>query len=150
MTRKIQEAYLALKLEKKYDKDKILETYLNVIYFGNGSYGIENAAETFFNKSASELTLAESATLAGLIKSPRTYSPIHNPQKCIERRNLVLLNMLNDGVISEEQYNLAVATPLEVVESTDYNSTLNKQILDEAMTILNLCETDISTSGYKI
>ncbi len=150
MTRKIQEAYLALKLEKKYDKNKILETYLNVIYFGNGSYGIENAAETFFNKSASELTLAESATLAGLIKSPRTYSPIHNPQKCIERRNLVLLNMLNDGVISEKQYNLAVATPLEVVESTDYNSTLNKQILDEAMTILNLSETDISTSGYKI
>lgn len=150
MSRKIQEAYLSLKLEKQYDKDKILETYLNVIYFGNGAYGIESAAETFFNKSASELNLAESATLAGLIKSPRTYSPINNSEKCVERRNLVLLNMYEDEKISKQEYEEAISTPLSVVENTNHNSTLNKQVVDEAMDILDLSEKDISTSGLRI
>ena len=90
MTRKIQEAYLALKLEKQYTKSQILETYLNVIYFGNSAYGLESASQTYFDKSAKDLTIAESATLAGLIKSPRTYSPLHNPEKCKSRRDLVL------------------------------------------------------------
>lgn len=90
LSRKVQEAYLAIKLEQKYPKEKILETYLNVIYFGNGAFGIENAARSFFDKPARELTLAESATLAGIIKSPKTYSPTQNKEKCLERRNLVL------------------------------------------------------------
>lgn len=150
MTRKIQEAYLALKLEKQYTKSQILETYLNVIYFGNSAYGLESASQTYFDKSAKDLTIAESATLAGLIKSPRTYSPLHNPEKCKSRRDLVLKNMLDDKIITQTEYNEAISTPLIALDLDDINHILNKQILQEATKILDISETDISTSGYKI
>ncbi len=149
LTRKIQEAYLATKLEKKYSKNEILETYLNVIYFGNSAYGIENASLVYFGHPAKELTLDESAILAGLIKSPKTYSPLLNPEKCLERRNLVLKNMLDDEVITLDEYNNAIEKSI-VVTNNSYNNNFNKIILDEAMSILNLSETDISTMGFKI
>ena len=149
MSRKIQEAYLALKLETMYDKNKILETYLNVIYFGNGAYGIENASNIFFDKSATELTLAESATLAGIIKSPKTFSPISNADNCIERRNLVLKNMLDDGKISTNEYEIAINEPLEV-NTKFQGANFLKEIYAEATENLNLSERDISNSGYKI
>ncbi len=149
LTRKIQEAYLATQLEKKYSKDDILETYLNVIYFGNGAYGIESASQNYFGHSAKDLTLDESAILAGLIRSPRTYSPILNPETCINRRNLVLKNMLDDQIIDEDTYNNSITKPLKLELSQNENN-LNKIILDEAIKILDLSERDVSTMGFRI
>ncbi len=150
LSRKIQEAYLAIKLEQEYNKQEILETYLNVIYFGNGSYGIENATQNYFGHSAKDLTLAESATLAGLIKSPKKYSPIFNKENCISRRNLVLKNMLDDNKISPTEYETARSEPLNALNQVNSMEIFNKVVLDEAMKILNLNETDVSTKGYKI
>ena len=149
LTRKIQEAYLATQLEKKYSKDDILETYLNVIYFGNGAYGIESASQNYFGHSAKDLTLDESAILAGLLRSPRTYSPILNPETCINRRNLVLKNMLDDQIIDEDTYNNSITKPLKLELSQNENN-LNKIILDEAIKILDLSERDVSTMGFRI
>ena len=149
LARKIQEAYLATKLEKKYSKDDILETYLNVIYFGNGAYGIESAAQSYFGHSAKELTLDESAILAGLIRSPRTYSPILNPENCINRRNLVLKNMLGDKIIDNSTYEEVIKKPL-TLNVTQNSNNLNKIVLDEAIEILGLSERDVSTMGFRI
>lgn len=93
-----------------------METYLNVIYFGENSYGIERAALTYFGKETKDLTLWEGATLAGIIKSPYTYSPVYNPENCLKRRNLVLSEMLKDKKISQAQYDEAVNMPLEIVD----------------------------------
>ncbi len=150
LSRKIQEAYLATQLERKYTKDEILETYLNVIYFGNSSYGIESASQNYFGHSAKDLTLAESATLAGLIKSPKKYSPIYNKENCIERRNLVLKNMYEDKKISIDEYEEAKIAPLNIINNSNATENFNRIIIDEAMKILNLSETDVSTMGYKI
>ena len=110
--RKIKEVMLTLKLEKEFSKDDILETYLNVIYFGNSSYGIESASKTYFNKEAKDLSLAEAATLAAIIKSPRNYSPFYNLENSEKRRNLVLSEMLKDGYISTQDYQTAKNSPI--------------------------------------
>jgi len=150
LSRKIQEAYLATKLEDKHSKEEILETYLNVIYFGNGAYGIENASNVYFNKSARNLTLSESATLAGIIKSPKSYSPTGNPKNCLSRRNLVLKNMLADGKISNKEFENALKQKLSVNSGVSTNYNYTETVLQEASQILNKSELDISRSGYKI
>lgn len=108
LKRKVAEIKITLQLEKKYSKNKILELYLNTIYFGKGAYGIESASKTYFNKSASNLTLSESATLAGIIKAPSNFQPYENYGACINRRNLVLKSMLKCGYITESEYNIEV------------------------------------------
>ena len=150
INRKIKEAYLAINLEKKFNKDKILESYLNSIYFGNGAYGIENASLTYFNKTAKELTIAESATLAGIIQSPHNYSLITNLDKCISRRNLVLKNMLTDKYITQSEYNEALNEKPTISLKYDNNDLLKQRIIEEAMSILKLSEKDIANSGLKI
>ncbi len=112
ISRKVREAYIAMELEKMYSKDDILMMYLNTIFYGQGAYGIEAAAETFFGKSAADVTLVEAATLAGLPQSPTSYNPMVNPDLALERRNLVLGNMLRNEDITQEQYDEAIATPL--------------------------------------
>ncbi len=102
--RKLKEIKLATMLEKKYDKDKILETYLNTIYFGEGCYGIKNASERFFGKSLVDLTINDGALLAAVIKAPSVYSPYRNFEKCKRRKNTVLLEMKKQGYISESEY----------------------------------------------
>ncbi len=114
LKRKLQEIKLALNLEKEYTKDEILEMYLNSIYFGKGAYGIEDASKTYFNKSASNLTLNESAMLAGIIKAPNTYSPDTNYDLAIKRKNLVLKVMLNSGFITESEYNANVDKEIKI------------------------------------
>jgi len=99
--RKLKEAGYAIKIESVLSKDEILEAYLNNIYFGEGRWGIQNAARFYFGKDAAELTLAEGATLAGLLKAPSIYSPLNDPDKALERRNTVLSLMLEQGFISE-------------------------------------------------
>ncbi|MDT3700087.1 MAG: penicillin-binding protein 1A [Thermincola sp.] len=101
--RKLIEAWLAIQLEIKYTKKQILEMYLNQIYFGQGAYGIETAAQTYFGKAAASLDLAESALLAGLPKAPNTYSPFQNWQGAEARQDIVLNRMVEAGFISSEE-----------------------------------------------
>lgn len=101
--RKIKEAYLAFKMEINYSKDEILEGYLNTINYGNGVLGIENAAHYYFNKSASNLDLAESSMLAGIPKYPQEYSPINNIAAAKKRQKQILQNMVDEGYISKEE-----------------------------------------------
>ncbi len=116
LRRKVREAYLAIQMEKMYTKDQILMMYLNTIYFGHQAYGIQAASVTYFNKNANELTLAESATLAGLPQSPSNYDPLKDPELATRRRNIVLDRMLATGDITQEEYDEAVNTPLECHE----------------------------------
>lgn len=106
--RKIKEAILAQKIERELPKEKILELYLNQIYFGHGAYGIEVASQTFFGKHASELTISEAALLAGLPKAPSHYSPYRYPDVAESRRRYVLNRMLEDARISQEEFNSSI------------------------------------------
>ena len=150
--RKLDELVLTQKLEKQYTKNEILENYLNVIYFGNNSYGLEQASFNYFNKSASNLTISESALLAGIIKSPKKYSPLLNYENAKNRRNLVLNEMLKDKYISQEEYNVAinekvVLSPKNIAKEQKhyFNGTI-----DEACKILSLSEKDLMQGGYSI
>jgi penicillin-binding protein 1A len=107
LQRKIKEVLLARKIEKLYTKQQILEMYLNQIYFGHGAYGIQAAARTYFGKDADQLNLAEAAFLAGLPKAPTDYSPYLSPQRAKQRQGIVLGRMLEEGLISEDQYRQA-------------------------------------------
>lgn len=147
LNRKIIEIKLAKELEKKYEKDEILEKYLNTIYFGSNSYGISEAADNYFGKTPEELTLSEAATLAGLIKAPSSYSPFSDTGKCLKRRNTVLKEMLNQGFIEESEYINA--------ESSALNITYRGKIFDYSY--LAKKEADIilgdkvkNNRGYKI
>lgn len=102
--RKLKEAVLSIQIEKHYTKDEILGLYLNQVYFGTRAYGIEAASQTYFSKSAPELTISESALLASLPKAPSIYSPFKNPDKALERRRIVLQEMLKNQFITKQQY----------------------------------------------
>ncbi len=112
VSRKLKEFKLTRQLERKYSKKEILETYLNTIYFGHNCYGIANAAQVYFDKPASSLSLAESALLAGLVKAPNHYSPFKNPEKAYARRKTVLQLMLAQKSITENEYKNAVNADL--------------------------------------
>jgi penicillin-binding protein 1A len=112
--RKLVEGSLAWQYEKEHSKDEILEQYLNTVYFGSNAYGAEAAAKTYFNKQASELTLSESALLAGIINLPGIYDPFVDPESAKARRNVVLDRMLEYGHISKKEHDRAVASKLDV------------------------------------
>jgi len=109
-TRKIREACLAIKLAGKWSKAKILNEYLNTVYYGNHAYGVEAAAQTYFSKDASQLTLLESALLAGLPQAPSYYDPFHNPQAALDRRDEVLRALLASNDITVAQFNVAIGS----------------------------------------
>ena len=115
LTRKIKEVIWAIQLERRYSKEEILEAYLNEIYFGEGAYGVEAAAQTYFGKSARDLTLSEAALLAGIVRSPNGYNPFRYPQRALARRNFVLDRMVETGYISPRRAEEAKAQPLGVV-----------------------------------
>lgn len=139
LKRKILEIKLAKQLEKKFSKDEILEKYLNTIYFGDGCYGITAASKHYFNKKTCELDLNESAVLAGIIKAPSNYSPFNNPEKCNERKNVVLKEMLLQSYISEKDYNKLKETDiiLNKIESKIENYNLISLAEKEVYKILN-------------
>jgi penicillin-binding protein 1A len=110
--RKLQEAYLAIQIERAFTKDQIFTLYGNQIYLGSGMYGFEAASEFYFGKHAKDLNLTEAALLAGLPKGPAAYSPLINPEKSLRRRNLVLSEMESDGVITHVQAEQARRSPL--------------------------------------
>jgi penicillin-binding protein 1A len=103
LERKIKEAVLALELERRYSKDRILEMYLNQVYFGNGAYGVEAAARTYFGKSVSEVTVREAALLAGLPRAPSAYSPFEHADIAKRRREVVLRRMVEFGVLKDAE-----------------------------------------------
>jgi len=111
ISRKIQEAILALWLERKYTKDQILELYLNRVYFGSGAYGLEAAAERYFGHGAATITLSEAAVLAGLMKAPSKLAPDRNPEGAAERAAQVILAMAQEGYISDAMAKAALALP---------------------------------------
>lgn len=111
--RKLQQLKYAISLEQKYSKDQILDGYLNLVYYGDQVYGIEAAAQHYFSVPASQLTVAESALLAGVVNQPGTTDPINNPKAAIARRNVVLQKMLDQGYIDQKQFTDAVNTPIE-------------------------------------
>lgn len=121
--RKFREAWLALLFERKYTKDKILEMYLNQIYFGEGAYGIEVAAQTYFGKPARELDLAESSLLAGLTKSPNAYSPYENREAAKKRQKVVLSRMEEVGMISRSEADQAYTKKLVFTSSVKKQGT---------------------------
>jgi penicillin-binding protein 1A len=110
--RKVQEAYLAIQIERAFTKEQIFTLYGNQIYLGSGMYGFEAASHFYFSKHARNLTLTEAALLAGLPKGPAAYSPILNPEKALRRRNLVLAEMESDGAISHREAEQARSAPL--------------------------------------
>ena len=113
-TRKLKEAILAYKIDKYLSKDEILNLYLNQIYLGHGTYGIESAALGYFGKSAKDLKLPEAAMLAGLPKAPSNYSPFLHYEKAKQRQIYVLTRMMEDGYISKEEMEKAAAAPLKL------------------------------------
>jgi penicillin-binding protein 1A len=115
LDRKLKEAVLALELERRYTKDRLLEIYLNQIYFGHGAFGVEAAARTYFGKPVGELTLAESALLAGLPKAPTSYSPFDRPDVAKRRRATVLARMVDVGTLKADEAKRAAATALKLV-----------------------------------
>ncbi len=121
ISRKLKEIRLTKQLERKYSKDEILEMYLNTIYFGHNCYGLQSAANFYFGKNAEQLQLEESATIVGLLTSPNNFSPFKNPEKCLNRRNIVLKNMLDCNFIDKSEYENAKNSPLNA-QKTDNQS----------------------------
>jgi penicillin-binding protein 1A len=116
-SRKIREAILAYRLEKTLSKRQILELYLNEIYLGNGAYGVESAARTYFAKTTNDLSVADAALLAGLVASPSRFNPQRNPEGALKRREFVLGGMLRHGFISDDEYKIASAEDVRIRET---------------------------------
>lgn len=155
-TRKVKELILTKKIERTYSKDEIMEKYLNQIYFGEGAWGIQRAAKTYFGKDASELTLSESAMLAGLIKAPSVLSPFKNMEKSVERRNLVLALMEQEGYISANDVKKAKEQPVVLNEEKVEDEYDGKypyyvdHIIEEAMTKYKLTKNEVLSGGLHI
>jgi penicillin-binding protein 2A len=155
-TRKIKEVIITKKIERTYSKDEIMERYLNQIYFGEGAWGIQRAAKTYFGKEASELTLSESAMLAGLIKAPSNLSPFKNLEKSIERRNLVLTLMEQEGYISQNDVEEAKEQPVVLNEDKVEDEYDGKypyyvdHIIEEAMEKFKLTKNEVLSGGLHI
>ncbi len=112
--RKFREIRIAKQLEKEYDKKQILEAYLNIVYFGNNLYGIGQAAHTYFNKDVSQLDIAESALLAGIINNPSRFNPLAHPEQAIKRRNTVLDSMLKNNKLTSDTTKFEKEKPLQL------------------------------------
>ena len=153
--RKWNELWLTLNVETHYSKDEILEGYLNTINYGHGMYGIENASQFYFNKSAADLTLAEASILVGIPKSPSNYSPIVNYDLAKERQYMVLSGMVKNGYITEDEKNEAYNTPLTIIgKKNNINlSTLmyyQDAVFKELEKIDNIPTSFLDTGGLKI
>ncbi len=150
--RKLKEIALTSKLEKAYTKDQILEIYLNTIYFGNNIFGIESASKQYFNKSASDLTLPESATLAGIINAPSRYTSEANKDKLLARRNLVLGEMLEDKYITNEEFEKAKNEDVKINYERPISqlSSFEEATIYEATKLLNISHEELFTNKYKI
>ncbi len=152
--RKIKEIQIAARIEKSISKDKILEMYLNNVYLGSGAYGVGAAASIYFNKSLSELTLAESALIAGLPQAPSLYSPYKNIDKAEKRRNKVLKRMYIMKKITRKQYEAALKEKIVLAKKNKgANTNIAPYFIDyvlKELEDLGFDETEITQGGYKI
>jgi penicillin-binding protein 1A len=135
LTRKVQEVALALWLEHKFSKTEIIELYLSRVYFGAGAYGIEAAAQRYFNKAARNLTVAEAAMLAGLVRSPSRLAPNHNPDGARRRAQIVLAAMVDMKFITDDAAKLALMRPAHALKATGAGSV--QYVADWVMDVLN-------------
>ena len=153
--RKIQEAILALWLERTYTKDQILELYLNRVYFGSGAYGVEAAAQRYFNKSARSVTIAEAAMLAGLVQAPSRLAPNRNPDLAEKRAQLVIAAMADQGFITQDAAKTALTAPAEVPERTgagsvNYAADYVMDVLDDFIGAVDADVTVLTTIDSKL
>ena len=148
MQRKIREVALAHKLERRYSKDQILEMYFNVIYFGNGIYGLESASHYYFDKSVADLSLRESAALAGLIRNPARYCPLTNFDNFVLRSDLVLKLMHDQGRINEIPQETPIITTAKKVRN--HSAVYKAATAAEAASLLNISASDLGAFGYQI
>ncbi|MBM6613410.1 PBP1A family penicillin-binding protein [Desemzia sp. RIT804] len=155
MTRKLKELFLSIEIEKEYTKDEILEMYFNKSYFGNGVWGVEDASQKYFGKSASELNLSESTTLVGILKNPSSYNPIDSMEKALGRRDIVLSLMVNNEAVTQEtasavqQESLALADNFQKSNGYKYPYYFDS-IIREAELTYGFSEEEILSGGYKI
>ena len=153
LLRKYQELVLALELERKYDKDDILEMYLNTTYFGEGAVGIQDAARRYFSKTAADLTLAESALLAGIIRSPSALSPISGDLKAaLKRKDLILQLMKDQKYITEEQ---KIKAQKDEIELNPTEKDINEEAVHFALMIQDMLieeygERDVANAGFVV
>lgn len=148
-SRKIKELVLSVKMEKQFTKNEILEMYLNTIYFGSNAYGIENASQTYFNKTAKDLTVNEACCLAGLIRSPKQYSPRENYENSVKRKNMVANLMYNQKHLSHDELKNVISSPITLSLSQD-DTSYEKEAIFEACRILNVSERELINSNYQI
>lgn len=137
LSRKVAEAVLALRLEQVFTKDQILEMYLNQVYWGHNTYGVETAAQSYFNKSASELTLAESAMMAGLIQAPESYSPFIDYQLAKQRQSVILNRMRRLNWITAEEEATARQQPLLLGQVTSFRASQAPYVTEAVLQELN-------------
>lgn len=160
LERKLQEQVLALEIEKKMDKNTILESYMNTINLGQNSLGVQSASKRYFNKDVSELTLSECAVIAGIIQNPTGYNPITNPEQNQKRQHIVLKYMLKQGYITQEEYDAALAddvyariqnvNTITSVESpyTYFVDALSEQVIHDLQEQLGYTETQAYNAVY--
>lgn len=153
IARKLEEIHLALQLEKQYTKDEILDMYLNFIYFGQGAYGVQAAAEVTFGVDAADLTPAQAASLAAAIKAPSAYSLQSAPESNRERREYILSIMLEENMLTQAEYDAAMAEELTARGApqvqTDYGWFVDA-VLDEAESRLDVSAETLLAGGYRI
>ena len=156
--RKAKEFFLALELTKKYSKEQILTMYLNNAYFGNGVWGVEDASKKYFGVSASQLTLDQAATLAGMLKGPELYNPLNSVETSTNRRDTVLQNMVAAGYIDKNQETEAAGVDMASQLQDKYEGKVSDYrypsyfdaVVNEAVSKYNLTEEEIVNNGYRI
>lgn len=153
--RKIEEAFLTLELEVHYEKEEILEGYLNTIYFGNGCYGVQNASQFYFNKSATDVTLEEAIIIAGISKSPNAYNPLSDYDASINRAKIVANSMLNNDLLTTEEFELLFKDDIFIYGRQTENNlqTLmyyQDAVLNELYSLTHIPESLIDSGSLKI
>ncbi|WP_057705921.1 transglycosylase domain-containing protein [Lactiplantibacillus xiangfangensis] len=154
-SRKLREIFLSIETENVYSKQQILAMYLNNAYFGHGVWGAEDASERYFGVHASELSVDQAATLAGMLSSPSGYDPINHPKASTARRNVVLNNMVANKKLSQSEYEMYTKKAMTLNDNYHYESRYNypyyfDAVIDEAINKYDLTESDIMNRGYKI
>ena len=153
LERKLKEIAIAAKIEQNYSKDEILSMYLSVIYFGSGAYGIKEASRVYFGCAPEELTVAQAATLAGILKNPAEYSPKNHPENAVARRDLVLDVMYREGCLTAAERDEAKAEELVLAETPEERDPAARYVAEavrEACELLGITEYELGNSGLTV